>query len=354
MTDCLIVGRGLAATAAMHALHQRGMSFVAIGDPALSACSLVAAGVWHPVVFKRLTRSWRAETFIPFAVRFYRECEGTLGKKLLTERKLIRPFGEDQEKALWRKKAAAELQGFIDPDIHERNDFPGCRIPYGYGVVRAAGNLDVKLFVTASASYFGDRVLTARFVHGELTFDDDGFSYKGIRARHILFCEGPAVEANPFFNWVQMRPSKGEILTVEFERPLFKDAVINKGGFLLDVSERIYRAGATYAWDDLTDEPTAPGRDTLEGVIRSITDVPYRVVSHEAGVRPSSFDRRPIVGEHPAHRGMYILNGLGTRGVTLAPWFAAKFVIFCRKEDSLEPESDVTRFRSLYEAARKA
>ena len=354
MTDFMIVGRGLAAATLMHTLHRTGLSFVAIGDPSVSACSRVAAGVWHPLVFKRLTACWMYDTLIPFMLRFYDDAERVLGRKLVTARTLVRPFSEEQEKRLWLRKAGSELKGVLDPGIRNDRAYPLCNMEHGYGLVRDAGNLDVRSFLDATNAFFADRVVTERFVHEKLEIGDGSFGYGDHHAVRIVYCEGNQVQSNPYFHWVPMRPSKGEVLTVAFEKKLFSQTIVSKGGFLLDLGGGLYRAGATYAWDGLDDVPTAAARHELELKIRAITSEPYRVESHEAGVRPSSFDRRPVVGEHPSIQGMYILNGLGTRGVMLAPWFAANFVNFCRQEASLEPEADVTRFRSSYEASRKA
>src|SRR5689334_3582534 len=101
MTDFIIVGRGLAATTLMHAFHKNEISFQVIADPKLSQCSKVAAGIWNPIVFKRMTRSWLAEKLIPSLNEFYFDCEKKLGVKLVTQRSIIKPFNEEHEKALW-------------------------------------------------------------------------------------------------------------------------------------------------------------------------------------------------------------------------------------------------------------
>ncbi len=41
-----------------------------------------------------------------------------------------------------------------------------------------------------------------------------------------------------------------------------------------------------------------------------------------AGVRPTVKDRRPLIGTHPMHSQLHVLNGLGTRGVMLGPAMA--------------------------------
>ncbi|MBK7816373.1 MAG: FAD-binding oxidoreductase [Sphingobacteriaceae bacterium] len=76
--------------------------------------------------------------------------------------------------------------------------------------------------------------------------------------------------------------------------------------------------------------------------------VPYNVLEHKAGVRPSTLDRRPIIGQHPLHKNLFVFNGLGTKGVMLAPYFSKKFVHFYLNKEALDAEVDVKRFYSKF------
>lgn len=350
MTEILIVGRGLAATCLMHAFHQRGISFQVVGDPSLTNSSRVAAGIWNPVVFKRLTKSWKAEVFVPGLLRFYKNCEQTLGRKLFTERAILKPFTEDQEKKLWLKKSQLELEGFIDPTIHAPTEnLAAYHIPNGYGRVLQAGNLHLDVFLEASAEFFKDSLLQERFEHKHLKIQEDNIDYKNIRARRLVFCEGRFMTENPYFNWLPLKPAKGEVLTLEGDFPGLENNILNKNGFLMQCGPNRYRLGATYEWTDLTEQPTAQGLAELESKIKAMTNKPYTILKHEAGVRPSSLDRRPLIGEHPQHKNLLVFNGLGTKGVMLAPVLAENFVNFCLKQEPLWPEVHIERFYHLYE-----
>ena len=46
----------------------------------------------------------------------------------------------------------------------------------------------------------------------------------------------------------------------------------------------------------------------------------FKIVDHVAGIRPTVVDRRPLVGRHPEHQNMYVLNGFGSRGVLIGPY----------------------------------
>lgn len=354
MTDFIIVGRGLAATVLMHAFRREGISFRVIGDASLSGCSRVAAGIWNPVVFKRMTKSWMAGELIDCLLEFYSECEQVLGTKLLTLRDIIKPFSEEQEKKLWQKKAAGVLSTFIDPEIHYKlPDFlRGCRIADGYGRVLRSGNLDVKTFIDASADFFSDRITTERFEHTALSLLEGIVSYKSHTARNIVFCEGHLLKFNPLFNWVPLRPAKGEILTIHAPGLGLSNAVFNRNGFLMPLGDDLFRVGATYEWGDPNDETSSAGRKELEQKVRNMTQAEFRVRGHEAGVRPSCLDRRPVIGPHPNYPQAFLFNGLGTKGVMLAPFFAKNFVYFFFQKEALNAEINIKRFYDFYAPER--
>ena len=354
MKDVLIVGRGLAATVLMHRLAAGGVSFTAIGVRHLSRSSEVAAGIWNPVVFKRLTKSWMAESLIPFLEDFYTACSQRLGVELITARELIKPFGEDQEKDLWIKKSKNELSEFLDETMYAADD-PALRhfkLSHGYGKVKKAGNLNMQAFLNHSEAYFLQQIVDEVFDYSQLKMDAGAVHYKSHTAKHLVFCEGYRVAQNPFFHWIPLKPAKGEVLTIHAPELRLRDRIFNRNGFMMDLGEQCYKVGATYEWDRLNNDATTEGKNELLSKLGKMVDGSYRILSHEAGIRPSSIDRRPIIGPHPVHANLHVFNGLGTKGVMLAPYLADNFVHYLLNAGPLFPESDVKRFYPLYESAQ--
>jgi glycine oxidase len=349
MTDFIIVGRGLAATTLMHVFYRSGITFKVVSKDNLSKCSRIAAGIWNPVVFKRMTKSWLADNLVSTLNLFYSECESTLNKKLITHRPIIKPFTEDQEKKLWKEKAASFLENFIDPGIYDLPDesLKHLKINNGYGVVKGCGNLDVAAYLDASETFFKDHVVDEVFDHKELQIKEEVL-YKNIKAKSVIFCEGYLVKNNPFFWWIPLKPAKGEILTVRAQDLELKDSIFNRDGFLMDISDKIFRVGATYEWRDLSEESTQEGLNELHNKLERMINCPYTILKHEAGIRPSSSDRRPIIGAHPQHKRLFVFNGLGTKGVMLAPYFAKNFVNFYLQKEAIHKEVNVSRFYHLY------
>ncbi|MBA3679874.1 MAG: FAD-dependent oxidoreductase [Bacteroidetes bacterium] len=350
MIDFIIVGRGLAASVIAHTLYENKISFKIIGDPHLSNCSNAAAGIWNPIVFKRMTKSWLADEIIPYLNKFYSNVESRVDKKLITQRTIIKPFVEEQEKNLWLKKANSELNDFLDETIHEANsaELENCKVSGQFGLVKQSGNLNVPEFLKATDVFFKEHLINEVFDHSQLKLSNETVSYKSTVAKHIIFCEGYLVKDNPFFNWIPLKPAKGETLEISAPELKIKNHILNKNGFLMQLPNGNYKLGATYEWSDLTEEKTKKGLEELEQKLNQMISCNYEITAHQAGVRPSSLDRRPIIGEHPGYKNLFIFNGLGTKGVMLAPYFAKKFVNFYLQKEVLPTDVNVGRFYSLY------
>lgn len=353
MKRYIIVGQGLSAYVIAHHFQLQNAEIRIIGEPGLSSSSLVAAGIWNPIVFKRLTKSWMADQLIPSLEKFYGECENKFNIPLITKRNLIRPFSEKQEVDLWLKKANGEAKGFLSEKIftEDKNKFMNCPMPLGYGEVLQAGSLDIKSFIEKSRRFFGENVKNEIFDHTQLQIQSEKIIYREMIADGIIFCEGHLIRNNPFFSYIPMKPVKGEVLEIQCNELNFKNAVINKGGFLMDLGEGEFKAGSTFNWNELNEAPSEEGKSEIIKKIAQITNKEYGIKKHEAGIRPSVIDRRPVMGVHPHYKNLFVFNGLGTKGVMLAPYLADNFVHFVLNKEALNPEANVNRFNDLYRAS---
>ncbi len=343
--DLLIVGQGIAGSVLALSLMKAGYRVCVIDQPTLSLSSRVAAGIWNPVVFKRLTKSWLADELVPELIDFYTNCEKELNAAFITKRKIIKPFTEEQEKHLWLKKAEHENQ-FLDPQCYEGYELSVSQAIGSYSFVLEAGNLDVMAFLNATKNYLLNQrsYVEDAFQHDQLTATGSGISYKELRADAVVFCEGHLISKNPFFNWVPMKPAKGEVLTIKCEGLKLHQHILNKGIFILPLGNDLYKVGATYEWEIVNDEPTEVRKEELTRKLNSVIQVPFEVIKHEAGVRPAVIDRRPVVGAHPSLNTHFIFNGFGTKAVMLAPYFAKQLVNHLQHGSAIDSEADVKRF----------
>ena len=351
MTDFIIVGRGLAANVLAHTFYQQKISFTIIGLTDLSKSSIVAAGIFNPVVFKRMTKSWMASKTIPFLHLFYGECENRMKVKLIRSREMIKPFSQEQEKKLWMKKAEDELDEFLEHKVYVIDEQLLClNAEKEYGKVKQAGNLEMQTFLEESSRFFAQNIVNEKFDYAALKISNDFLTYKNLEAKNVIFCEGYLVKNNPWFNWLPMNPVKGDTFVIRSKNLALKNSIFNRDGFIMDVGDQKFKVGATYNWKELNDEINEAGKNELEKKLKSMLKCDYEIISHEAGVRPSTIDRRPIIGPHPRYKNLFVFNGLGTKGVMLAPLFANNFVHFTQQKEKLHPEVSIERHYSLHRA----
>ncbi len=345
----IIVGQGLAGTILAHTLLKQNKTVIVIDSPHLSKTSKVAAGLYNPVVFKRLVKSWLAEELLTCMDTFYPETEQLLNTKFYFKKQIVKPFSEEQEKTLWLKKTEEDIGKYLSKTIE--TDFLADIIynPLGTAEVINAGNVDTNLFLDASRDYFksSNILLEEELDPTSLTISENSVNYKGIAADKLIFCEGHKATINPFFSWLPFKLTKGEMLIVRI--PLLHQQnitakVINKGVFILPIGEGKYKVGATYEWEDLTDFSTEKGKVFLVSQLEKVLKVPFEIIDHQAGIRPTVKDRRPLIGLHPKYPVLGIFNGLGTKGVMLAPYFAQHFTNFLENNFPLNKEVDINRF----------
>ncbi|MGB0884652.1 MAG: NAD(P)/FAD-dependent oxidoreductase, partial [Flavobacteriales bacterium] len=122
---------------------------------------------------------------------------------------------------------------------------------------------------------------------------------------------------------------------------------ILKGGIMLrPEGEDRYQVAASFDWEDLTYNKTEKGRQWLLDRLDTMINCPYTVVDHKVGIRPTVKDRRPLLGRHPKHRQMYVFNGMGTRGLMLAPYGISMLLDKIEFGTALDQEWDIKRFET--------
>jgi glycine/D-amino acid oxidase-like deaminating enzyme len=348
--DYLIIGQGLAGTILAQTLLQKGKSVIIIDNQELSKASRVAAGLYNPVVFKRLVKSWMADELIPFMDKFYSEAETQLKTKFYHAKQIVKLFTENNEREFWLKKTGEDVGKYLSKNIY--NDFLSDIIydPLGASEVTHAGNLNTLSFLNSYREYFKSRNILSeeKFEYEKLIIAKDSAGYKDLSAKKIIFCEGYKSIDNPFFDWLPFKLTKGEIITIKLDqgKKIPSEKVINKGVFILPLADDEYKVGATYEWNDLTEESTEKGKSELNEKLQKVLKIPYKIIDHQAGIRPTVSDRRPMLGLHPEYSVLGIFNGMGTKGVMLAPFFAGHFVDFLEDDTQLNKEVDITRFVS--------
>ena len=113
----------------------------------------------------------------------------------------------------------------------------------------------------------------------------------------------------------------------------------------MPLGNNYYKVGATFNHSNKTSIPSTEGREELVEKLKKVISTPYKIVEQTAGIRPAVKDRRPLVGVHEKYSQLVVLNGLGTRGVMIAPTVAKNLFNHLENYEKLDSEIDITRFK---------
>jgi glycine oxidase len=322
--DFIIVGQGLAGTLLAHDLIDLDKSVVIIDTHLKASASRVAAGLINPISMKRCIPAMPSN-YLTTAFNRYSDLEDKLNSRILFEKPLLRLFDSFKTKDLWIDKYEnKEMDLYID-EFCAVNTFSFLKDEFSSAIVKPAGYLDLKEFLAVSREYFKDNniLLEEKFNFSE--FNDRNVSYRNLKADKIIFCDGFRIKENPFFDYLPIAPTKGELMQIKIPSVENFDKIISKGIYIIPNGNYEYTVGATYDRVDLTENLTEDGQQFLRDKLDEVLNVEYEIISSVAGVRPTVKDREPLIGMHKEFNNMGVFNGLGARGVLNAPHFSKEF-----------------------------
>ncbi len=342
--DYIIVGIGIAGISFCEQLRANGKTFVVFDDGSQQS-STVAGGLYNPVVLKRFTYVWQSTEQLEIALPLYAHIENRLHVKLDYKIPVYRKFASLEEQNNWFLASDKPmLSRYLSPKII-KNENDAIDAPFGFGEVLETGRVDVKTMIE---SYKEDLLKNELLFDTPCNYDDfqiqdDAVNYQNISAKHVVFAEGFGIKQNPYFKHLPLAPAKGEVLIIS--APDLKiDYVLKSGVFLIPLGDDLYYVGATYEWKNLNYDTTEKAKNELLEKLKKLVSCSFEVFSQFAGIRPATDDRRPLVGQHEAYKNLFVLNGLGTRGVMIGPYVAKQLYNFIEHNEPLEKEIDINRF----------
>ncbi|HLZ16847.1 MAG TPA: FAD-dependent oxidoreductase [Cyclobacteriaceae bacterium] len=348
--DHIIVGQGLAGSCLALQLARQGKKILVFDEPGKNRASAVAAGLFNPITGKFLKPAWMADRIFPYLFDFYREAEKLLGHKFFFPQPIYRPFVSIEEQNEWMARSEDPGLKKLIAAVFTQSTFSNqVNDPFGGVLTQQSGYLDTTMFMRTVAEFLEKRDALRRefFDPGKLIVGDEKVSYENCESSQVIFCDGLSHKTNSFFTWLPIRPLKGETLTLTLEQsPL---AIFNRGVYMVPTKkESEFLVGATHHPGDLTEGVTPQSRLELDEKVKGLIRIPYRITHQNWGMRPTTPDRRPILGGHPEFKKLIIFNGLGTKGVSLGPYFSGLLAAWLEGQSEIPFETNIERFKSLY------
>lgn len=287
-----------------------------------NTASRIAAGMFSSISGKRKTVDEEMLEKQKFAIAVYRQMEKLLQQKFLHEENIHHLFHSEIEKVETLERIKDEnfsRQIQLNP-VHIEN----IKDEHGAIEIKNSGWLNCSLMLNVYRDYLtaNNSYTVADFNYNTLEIKNNKFCYHDFEAANIIFCEGYHANKNPFFKDETIIPCKGDVLTLQHANKGNKNIVKRNGCYLVPADEDTIKAGSTYLWNNDDEQLLQSGSDEIKKNVSNILADDYKIINHETAIRPTTKNRAVIAKRHPLHKNMFMLNGLGTKGVVQAPWYA--------------------------------
>ncbi|MDB5284625.1 MAG: dependent oxidoreductase [Bacteroidota bacterium] len=328
-------------------LLKQKQQILVIDDFNPSSASNIASGISNPITGRKFVKTWLADELFPFAQNTYQQFEQLFGEQFFHSVSIIKLLDSVKAQNDWSARCASpeyhpyltnDKLVYLDPQ-KVKNDFGGFEIS-------GATRLEVSKFLSCYRNYLKENKLLfeENFSVDALKTEDSHVTYKGIASRKIVFCEGASAIQNPYFKFLPFQLAKGECLILNIE-DFYPDKILNGEVLIMPTGiKNEYYIGATHQWNFDDDNPSEIGKNELLGNLSTVLSAPYQIKNQLAAIRPTVKDRRPFIGFNPEFKNVGIFNGMGTKGISLAPYFAEQFVQHLIDGKPLTKEVDIRRF----------
>jgi glycine/D-amino acid oxidase-like deaminating enzyme len=274
-----------------------------------------------------------------------------MGVELITQCNVMQFHSTPQMREAFIERYESDKQ-YLNIADDERLQ-PYFNFNYGVGEIDPCMLINLNLMLDRWKSQLENRnqFFEEHFDHSELSCSNEVVKYRNITAKKIIFCNGTDAFDLPYFALLPYAKNKGEALLAKIPglpaANIFKQALS-----IVPWKDDIFWIGSTYQWKYNDLQPTESFRKKAEEVLKFWLKIPFTIIDHIASERPATVERRPFVGLHPVHSSIGIFNGMGTKGCSLAPYFAHQLAQHLVFDTPIHPEADVQRFKRILSSSK--
>ncbi len=328
--EVAIIGQGIAGSTLALQLIKRNISFVVIDKGATSGASSVSSGLINPITGRKYVKSWMIDELLPSSIEIYRQFEQVLQYKYINSRPIVRSIDTVEQENQWHiREADLGYKDYIHGDYDGPDYIPFLNEARSFGIVRKSYNVDVDQLIKDFRIYLVDKgqLIEDAVDYEQIEITSSHIRVADIRCNYLICAEGWGVRHNPYFIGLPFRPAKGEVLRIKIDRAFPRFHILKYHKFFVPQDEYgTFWIGSNYARDFEDDHPTENGRSELTNYLNTYLKLDYEIIEHLAGVRPATKYRKPLIGRHYEHKNLILFNGLGTKGISIAPYWSVRLV----------------------------
>lgn len=333
----IIVGQGISGTFLSYYLLKEGKDVLVFDEIKNNASSNITSGVINPVTGRRIVRTWMIEEIMPFAIKAYQAFEQFLQINIVHQTNILDFHPTAQMQLAFDERVKEETYLLNVTNTESWRQF--FNYDFGIGEINPCWQINIQHLLQTWRKHLLEKeiLIEQKFTQEHIN------EYKDCT---IIFCDGVANTIFPFFNLLPFAPNKGESLIAEIN-DLPRKNIYKQSCAIVPWKDNLWWVGSNYEWNYLNDLPSKEFSTNMEQKLKSFLKLPYKIVDHFAGLRPANLERRPFVGFHPINKNLGILNGMGTKGCSLAPYFAHQLAANILHQAPIHPNADVKRFAGI-------
>lgn len=323
--DFLILGKGFSGTALAFWLEGLNKSYVILSHESIPCASRAAVGLVNPVTGRRLAKSWNVDYLFPMAKAFYHMAYQIVHPRAKPNDSYFEPMAivkalhsVEETNFVSAKSAWPGYENLIHVVNKDLATWPSLfSNTCGWCEISSGGRLLVQPYLNESDDYFQKKGVLKKgeFKRENLRFENGYWVFEDLQATTVVSCLGLGCP------WLrgELIPVKGQVLEVSgIDLPTNK--VFKTEKFFLPLANGNTLCGSTYENEFESPDADEVGKKEILRDLKSAIREKIKIEQAWAGIRPTTPERQPIIKE--LEPGIFSLNGMGTKGVSLSPWAA--------------------------------
>jgi glycine/D-amino acid oxidase-like deaminating enzyme len=284
----------------------------------------------NPMVPRNVQKAWYCDAIYPTVFEYYEEWQSLFGvsedEKFIHRIETLQVHKNEAHTKNWTKRSRQNgfTQHLTPVEPAETSEY-GIPLPFGAAICHLSGKLDVSVFLEKAGNYLhskGVLIHSNILNYSELIFDSDEIIWKSPSGNRkynkIVFAEGVKMLENPWFSYLPLTVTGGDLIKFRIVG-LPSRYILKRKEWLVPLGNDLWIGGSTFHSGSLSTEPDEKDLNELMSIFREWIPKTYtlEVIDHKRAPRPTINTHRPFMGEHPSQKGMYIYNGLGSKGSSL-------------------------------------
>lgn len=323
---------------------KRNKTFKLIDNSFKHSASLISSGVINPVTGRRIVKTWIIEELMEKARTDYEDISAILAKNIIKYGEITRLIKDAEEENIWTTRVLNNSVSYLT-EITEakpyKEHFKNFR---SVGKISPAMVIDIENLLIEWKQYLITKgnLIESQVEKDELVLNAKGVHYKDMQFKWLIFADGQHGLSREFFKFLKYEDAKGDVIYIksdQFQRDEMVKASIN----IIPLKAYHYWVGSNYEWDPKDDKPSESIKEILVNKLNRSVTFEFEVIDHKSAIRACTKDRKPYLGVHPDYSQLVIFNGLGTKGMSLAPYFSEHLFDHLEHNVTLMTEVDIKR-----------